>query len=108
MVVVLMCDPPSGWKYGFPKPVPLHVDTPTIVRGYFRGANGRGRSDAFDWATSISCRNLDASDCQVLPCMSLVPFKKWLVSEGYPQSEIDDYGGHFYCRYYEMEIDDEQ
>ncbi len=22
MKKVLMCDPPSGWKYGFPKPIP--------------------------------------------------------------------------------------
>ena len=22
---VLMCDPPSGWKYGFPKPIPEKV-----------------------------------------------------------------------------------
>ena len=22
MTKVLMCDPPSGWKYGFPKPLP--------------------------------------------------------------------------------------
>ena len=21
----LMCDPPSGWKYGFPKPIPFEV-----------------------------------------------------------------------------------
>jgi microsomal dipeptidase-like Zn-dependent dipeptidase len=23
---VLMCDPPSGWKYGFPKPIPEDVE----------------------------------------------------------------------------------
>lgn len=22
MTKVIMCDPPSGWKYGFPKPMP--------------------------------------------------------------------------------------
>jgi hypothetical protein len=22
---VIMCDPPSGWKYGFPKPIPQDV-----------------------------------------------------------------------------------
>lgn len=22
---ILMCDPPSGWKYGFPKPIPEDV-----------------------------------------------------------------------------------
>jgi len=21
----IMCDPPSGWKYGFPKPLPEHL-----------------------------------------------------------------------------------
>ena len=85
MVVVLMCDPPSGWKYGFPKPVPIHVDTPRVVRRYSRCADGG------EWE--------EYPHCQIL---------QWLVSEGYPQSEIDDYGGNFYCRYYEMEIDDEQ
>ena len=68
MSKVLMCDPPSGWKYGFPKPV--HEEY------YLLG-------DDFN-------------------------MKQWLVNEGYPQSEIDDYGDYFYCRYYEMEIDDEQ
>ena len=67
MSKVLMCDPPSGWKYGFPKPV--HEEY------YLLG-------DDFN-------------------------MKHWLVSEGYPQTEIDNYGDHFYCRYYEMEIDDE-
>ena len=56
---VLMCDPPSGWKYGFPKPVPEDL-TSTLA---------------------------------------------WLVSEGYPQSEIDACGDHFYCRYYETEVE---
>ncbi len=37
----------------------------------------------------------DAFDRQIL---------QWLVSDGYPQSEIDDYGDHFYCRFYEMEV----
>ena len=27
--------------------------------------------------------------------------KAWLVENGYPQSEIDAYGEHFYCRYWE-------
>ena len=67
MSKVLVCDPPNGWKYGFPKPV--HEEY------YLLG-------DDFD-------------------------MERWLVSEGYPQTEIDDYGGHFYCRYYEREIDDE-
>jgi len=25
MAKVMMCDPPSGWKYGFPKPIPKEV-----------------------------------------------------------------------------------
>ena len=29
--------------------------------------------------------------------------KGWLVENGYPQSEIDAYGEHFYCRYWEKE-----
>ena len=57
---VMMCDPPSGWKYGFPKPMPRQFETP---------------KEYFDW----------------------------LVSEGYPQSEIDSYGDHFYSRYWEQE-----
>ena len=55
-----ICDPPSGWKYGFPKPMPDDVEDT----------------------------------------------KTWLVSEGYPQSEIDSYGDHFYCRYWEAEVED--
>ena len=27
--------------------------------------------------------------------------RAWLVSEGYPQKLIDEYGDHFYCRYWE-------
>ena len=30
----------------------------------------------------------------------------WLVENGYPQSEIDDYGDYFYCRFW-LEKDDE-
>ena len=59
MSKVLMCDPPSGWKYGFPKPLP----------------DGVGSYD-FD-------------------------LMGWLLDEGYPQSEIDACGNHFYCRYWE-------
>ena len=57
---VLMCDPPSGWKYGFPKPLPADY----------------------------------SKDESIFP---------WLLSEGYPQSEIDALGDSFYCRYYETE-----
>ena len=68
-----MCDPPSGWKYGFPKALPdeaiLEVNQNT------------GISDTFDT-------------------------KAWLIQNGYPQREIDLYGDHFYCRYWETELDD--
>jgi len=30
-----------------------------------------------------------------------------LISEGYPQAEIDACGDSFYCRYWETEADDE-
>mgnify|MGYP006411589913 FL=1 len=59
---VLMCDPPSGWKYGFPKPLPTEVHKKNNTL-------------------------------------------EWLLSEGYPQAEIDACGDHFYVRYWE--IDDE-
>lgn len=49
-----MIDPPSGWLYGFPKPIPEDI------------------------------KNV----------------KKWLTENGYPQSEIDALGEHFYCRYW--------
>ena len=57
---VLMCDPPSGWKYGFPKPIPEE-----------RKNN----------------------------------FTPWLLEQGYPQKEIDSYGKHFYCRFWEEELE---
>jgi hypothetical protein len=50
-------DPPSGWKYGFPKPIPE------------------------DRRTDVNT---------------------WLIEQGYPQSEIDALGEHFYCRYWEV------
>ena len=62
MSKVTMCDPPSGWKYGFPKPLPADY----------------------------------SKDESIFP---------WLLSEGYPQAEIDNCGKYFYCRYWE--IDDE-
>lgn len=31
---------------------------------------------------------------------------KWLVEQGYPQAEIDSCGDHFYCRYWQEEIDE--
>ena len=59
-IIVKMIDPPSGWKYGFPKPIPSNVEN-------------------------------------VL---------KWLVENGYPQKEIDSCGQHFYCRYWEKDINE--
>jgi microsomal dipeptidase-like Zn-dependent dipeptidase len=55
----LLCDPPNGYLWGFPK--------------------------IYDAA-----KNPD--------------FFKWLIEEGYPQSEIDKYGkGNFYCRWMSIE-----
>lgn len=31
---------------------------------------------------------------------------KWLVENGYPQSEIDKCGDHFYCRHWEEDRDE--
>jgi len=53
--MTLMVDPPSGWKYGFPKAKP---------------------DDATDTIA-------------------------WLLSEGYPQSEIDKMGNTFFIRTWE-------
>jgi len=55
-----MCDPPSGWRYGFPKILPKDV------------------------------KNIE----------------KWLVSEGYPQKEIDSCGQHFHIRCWDKEIEE--
>ena len=52
-----MIDPPSGWKYGFPKVLPNDV-TDTL---------------------------------------------KWLVENGYPQGEIDEFGDNFCCRHWTEE-----
>lgn len=57
---VMMCDPPSGWKYGFPKAIPSEL----------------------------------GEDESIIP---------WLLSEGYPQSEIDAWGKNFYCGYWEQD-----
>ena len=48
-------DPPSGWKYGFPKLIPDDV----------------------------------------------INVREWLVEQGYPQELIDEFGEHFYCRYWD-------
>ena len=60
--IVTMCDPPSGWRYGFPKAVP---------------------------------ENLKDED-----------FMSWLVSEGYPQKEIDSLGEYFFTRSWQEEIEE--
>lgn len=54
-MTIKMIDPPSGWKYGFPKQIPEGV----------------------------------------------VDVLAWLVSEGYPQAEIDSCGSYFYCNHWE-------
>jgi len=56
----LICDPPSGWKYGFPKEIPYEVTEE-------------------DGGT-----------------------RNWLLENGYPQSEIDSCGDHFYVRFWEQ------
>jgi hypothetical protein len=60
---VLMIDPPSGWKYGFPMPLPDPKPENTMA---------------------------------------------WLVEQGYPQAEIDSLGQYFYCRYWEVEMNDDK
>ena len=58
--MVWYIDPPSGWRYGFPKALPEPKPTETL---------------------------------------------KWLVENGYPQSEIDRMGDHFDCGYWEEKDD---
>jgi hypothetical protein len=55
-----MIDPPEGWKYGFPKEIPEHVDDTT----------------------------------------------KWLIENGYPESEIKALGDSFYVRGWYQEDDE--
>jgi hypothetical protein len=78
MTKVLMCDPPSGWKYGFPKPLPMDV------------------------------HKKNNTMAQSLRSLSVGFTVEWLVSEGYPQSEIDACGDHFYCRYWEVEEEEDR
>jgi hypothetical protein len=33
---------------------------------------------------------------------------EWLLEQGYPQKEIDACGKHFYTRYWQEEVEDEQ
>ena len=73
---VIMCDPPSGWKYGFPKPLPEHL-------AY--GLSKEPKDDFNEYGETVL---------------------EWIVKEGYPQEEIDKCGEHFWCRYGETELDD--
>lgn len=57
--LVTWVDPPSGWRWGFPKPMPDSVEN----------------------------------------------FREWLVSEGYPQAEIDALGDFFYIRCWKAEAE---
>jgi hypothetical protein len=74
MAKVTICDPPSGWKYGFPRVVPQEV------MEALKAARPTGNTTAFT---------------------------DWLVSCGYPQSLIESFGDHFYCRYWEQEEDEQ-
>lgn len=56
-----MIDPPSGWKYGFPKPMPKNI------------------GDRIAWLKLV----------------------------GYPESMVLSYGDHFYCRYWQQELEEE-
>ena len=58
---VTMIDPPSGWRYGFPKVIP-------------------------------DDRRKDVT--------------AWLVENGYPQYEIDNWGNDMVCRYWEADEED--
>lgn len=62
--MVTYCDPPKGWLFGFPKPLP---------------------------------EDLYKEDDGILTVLNT---HKWLVSEGYPEHLIKEYGDHFYCRYW--------
>ena len=58
-----MIDPPGGWKYGFPKPLPEPRPEP--------------------WNLTL-----------------------WILSEGYPETELAKYGDFFpYLRTWEQEIE---
>jgi hypothetical protein len=52
---VIYCDPPEGWRFGFPK---------------------------------------------VIPEDQMKRTKEWLVQNGYPEELMDEYGEHFYIRYW--------
>jgi hypothetical protein len=60
-VKVTMIDPPSGWRYGFPRVLPEEAKDRT---------------------------------------------QEWMIEQGYPQFEIDKMKEHFYCRYWEAEVEE--
>lgn len=70
------CDPPSGWKYGFPRIIPQEI-----------------------------LHNLALERENTEPAFRTV-LNNWLVSCGYPKSLIELYGNHFYCRYWEEELNE--
>ena len=43
---------------------------------------------------------------KVVPSPAPEDLMAWLVSEGYPQEQIDKMGDQFYCRHWEEEDDD--
>lgn len=47
----MFIDPPSGWKYGFPKPFPSGVED---VRGWLL-ENGYPKKEADKWPDGIPC-----------------------------------------------------
>lgn len=61
--IVVMCDPPSGWKYGFPKALPEHC--------------------------------IDNYKAKI----------EWMISEGYPEKTIKEFGDHFHVRYWQEEVE---
>lgn len=60
---VTVVDPPSGWKFGFPKVIPHDRKNDLI---------------------------------------------EWLVENGYPRQEIEAFGAHFYCRFWEEDVEPKQ
>ena len=75
MAKVTICDPPSGWKYGFPRAVPEEV------------------MEKLKYARQTGTNTTASTD--------------WLIECGYPQSLIESFGDHFYCRYWEQEEDEQ-
>ena len=59
--IVTYIDPPSGWKYGFPKIIPEGIKDHT----------------------------------------------KWIIDQGYPKRLADSLGDHFYCRYWNEELNED-